>query len=1179
MLIVGIGASAGGLDAFSAFFAATPPDSGLSFVLVQHLSPDHKSLLVELLAKTTAMPVIEAEDGMAIRADTVFVIPADATMTIADSRLRVAHPASPQDRRGLIDRFFQSLAVDQGENAVGIVLSGLGSDGTQGLSLVKEHGGLTLAQAEFDAQALPGMPRSAAATGNVDAVLEVAAMPARIQAYRRHLADVAGRKDREGTRTDATPYVDTVVTALRERCGHDFADYKEKTLVRRMQRRMQVLQLDSPEAYIGWYGSHPEELDLLFRDLLIGVTEFFRDPHAFEALAATVLQELVTTRMAEEGDIRIWVPGCANGQEAYSIAMLLAEILAERRIKLKVQIFGSDIDDRAIAFARLGRYRLPAAGISPERLARWFSREGDTACIVPEIREMCLFSAHSIIKHPPFSRLDLISCRNLLIYIDPTMQDRVMRTFHYALRPGGRLFLGPSESVARATRLFAACDKKHRIFRRQEVGDAPLPDFADAARRPDHPAPADPGAVLSDRIDRGARRLMEKHYPPHVVIDRADRILRFSGGDIGKYLEPSPGAPSFDLFDLLLKSLRSPVRAALLAVRAGGGGGTARQENVTVMVEGRARLVTLIAEPLTDGEGPGNLIVLAILDMGGSTIRPTPEWARSDVDGGGEGELLATRARLQSTIDELERANEELKSANEEYQSVNEELQTANEEFETAKEEMQSVNEEVQTINAELIGKNDQLMRLNSDVRNLLDSTEVATIFLGEGLRVKNFTRGMTSLFHLRLSDIGRPITEIVSLLDYADMHRDVATVNDTLSIVERQVALRDAGMTFIMRIRPYRTLENVVDGVVITFVDITDRHASDQALREAEAYLRLLVDSVADAVYCVDREGATTLCNAAFLALLGFAGEQDVIGLDLHDVIRPRPTGGAPYPRALSPILHTARTGAPAHHDDEVFCRADGTEIPVEYRVRPILRGGALQGAVCTFVETSERRRAAEQRELLLREMDHRVGNLFAILGSMVTLSARSAATPREMAETFSGRLGALATAHKLVRPRHFGAESSAPVSTLRDLVGIILRPYADLATPAGRRRAVVAGPDVSIDGDGVASLAMVLHELATNAAKYGAFATPGGHVELSWVADGDMLRLCWREHGGPPVAGPPTREGFGTMLARRSVTGQLGGELVFEWHAGGVTTRFSVAMERLGTQSRSALCPVPSQ
>lgn len=1160
-LIVGIGASAGGLDAFTAFFAATPPDSGLTFVLVQHLSPDHKSLLVELLAKTTAMPVVEAEDGMAVRPDTVFVIPPDATMTIGDGRLKVVRPASPQDRRRPIDLFFQSLAADQGENAVGIVLAGTGSDGTQGLSMVKEQGGLTLAQAEFDAQALPGMPRNAAATGDVDAVLDVTAMPGRILAYRRHLAEVAGRKDGEGTRTDAAPYLDTIVAALRARCGHDFGDYKEKTLVRRMQRRMQVLQLDSPEAYIAWFGSHPEELDLLFRDLLIGVTQFFRDPQAFEALAATVLQGLVAARAAAEGDIRIWVPGCAAGQEAYTIAIVLAEMLAERRVKLKVQIFGSDIDDRAVAVARLGRYRLPLAGISPERLARWFTRDGDSVCVVPEIREMCLFSTHSIIKHPPFSRLDLISCRNLLIYIDPAMQDRVMRTFHYALRPGGTLFLGPSESIARATRLFGTDEKKHRIFRRQEVSDAPLPDFADAGRKLGHAATSEPGALLSDRIDRAARRLMEKYHPPHVVIDRTDRILRFSGGDIGKYLEPAPGVPSFDLFDILLKSLRSAVRAVLRAARAGGG--AVRHENVAVRVEGGARLVTLIAEPLADGDGTGDLTVLAILDTGRSAVLPG---APSDVRPPGvEDELRATRARLQSMIDELERANEEMKSANEEYQSVNEELQTANEEFETAKEEMQSVNEEVQTINAELIGKNDQLMRLNSDVRNLLDSTEVATIFLDDRLRVKSFTRGMTDIFHLRPADIGRPITEIVSLLDYAGLRDDVSTVGRAQSIVEREVTLRDAGMTFIMRIRPYRTLDNVVEGVVITFVDITDRHVSDKALRETEAYLRLLVDSVADAVYCVNRDGATTLCNAAFLRLMGFAGEQDVIGVDLHDVIRPRPAGGSPYPRALSPILCTARTGVPVHHDDEVFCRTDGTEFPVQYWVRPILRGGELQGAVCTFIETSERRRAEEQQGLLLQEMDHRVGNLFAIVGGMVALGARAATTPREMADTIAGRLGALAAAHRLVRPRRADPQQATPVSTVRDLIGIILQPYADQATAAGRRRALVEGPVMPIDGDGIASLAMVLHELATNAAKYGAFATADGHVDVAWVADGGMLRLSWREHGGPPVAGPPVREGFGSQLARRSVNGPLRGDLAFDWRPEGLNVSFSAAMERL--------------
>ncbi|WP_309607187.1 chemotaxis protein CheB, partial [Phenylobacterium sp.] len=547
LLIVGIGASAGGLEAFKSFLANTPPDTGMAFVLVQHLSPDHKSLLAELLGKATAMSVIEATDGLRVTANCVVVIPPDATLTIVGGRLAVSRPAPPRDRRRPIDTFFQSLAADQGEKAIGVILAGTGSDGSLGLATIKEHGGLTLAQAEFDSHALAGMPQSATLTGQVDDVLAVEAMPARLMAYRQHLTRVVKRKDGTVARAPSGSHLPTILAALRARSGHDFSEYKEKTLARRLQRRMQVLHLETPDAYIDHHRQQPEELDLLFRELLIGVTEFFRDPAAFEALAATVLKNLVAGKGADD-DIRVWVPGCSTGQEAYTLAILLREAMDGRRPRPKVQIFGTDIDDRAIGVARLGRYRRPAAGLSAERAERWFTEEGDNVCVVSEIRDMCVFSTHSVIRHPPFSKLDLISCRNLLIYLDADMQDRVMRTLHYALKPNGWLLLGSSESVTRATQLFGVTDKKHRIFQRREVNRPSLPDLAAAGRGLETQPHPDVGPRRADdRIDKSTRRVTEKYNPPHVAIDSHDRIVRFSGPAMGQYVELSPGAPSFAL--------------------------------------------------------------------------------------------------------------------------------------------------------------------------------------------------------------------------------------------------------------------------------------------------------------------------------------------------------------------------------------------------------------------------------------------------------------------------------------------------------------------------------------------------------------------------------------------------------------------------------------------------------
>jgi len=1158
-LIVGIGASAGGLDAFKSFFANTPVDTGLAFVLVQHLSPDHKSLLAELVGRTTPMSVIEAVDGMQVAANGVFVIPPDATMTIKGGRLEVIRPAPPRDRRRPIDTFLQSLAEDQGENAVGVILSGTGSDGALGLAAIKEKGGLTLAQAEFDHHALPGMPQSATSTGQVDDVLAVEAMPARIVAHRDHLSGVAGKKDGEGTRTDAASALAVIMGALRARSGHDFAQYKEKTLLRRLQRRMQVLQLDSPAAYIARLREQPEELDLLFRELLIGVTQFFRDPAAWDALASSAIREMVSGKGADD-DIRVWVPACATGQEAFTLAILIREAMDARRPKPKVQIFGTDIDERAIAIARAGRYRAPVAGLSAERAQRWFSKDGDGCCVVPEIREMCVFSAHSVIKHPPFSKLDLISCRNLLIYLDADMQDRVMRTFHYALKAGGRLFLGPSESVTRATRLFGAQDKKHRIFQRRDIEGPSLPDVSGGGRRLEiSPARAAQGPS-DDRIDKTARRIMEKYYPPHVVIDGRDQIVSFSGAEMGRYLEPSPGAPSFALYDILRKTLRPAVRAAVKEARAAKG--PVRHENMPARIDGHLRMVTLIAEPMADRGAEAGLMILAFQDAGAGSLGGAgarSDRASSDAMASLEQELGATRTQLQSTIDELETANEEMKSSNEEYQSVNEELQSSNEELETSKEEMQSVNEEIQTINAEMASKNELLTILNSDQKNLFESSEIATLFLDQHLKVRNFTPGVTDIFHLRETDIGRPITEIAGRLDYDEMQRDVETVLRKLAVVERQVALKDAGMTFILRIRPYRTVDNVIDGVVLTFVDITERQAAQEAVLASEARFRMLFDFIDEGFCLLEKLDTGPGQPSDFRYLVanpGFekqSGLRDVVGKTIREVVPGEP-------EEWFDIYDTVMaTGRPIRFERDLVTQGRTLEL-FAFRFEE----GVPRVAVI-FLDVSQRRRHEEQQDLLLREMDHRVKNLFAIVGGVVSLSARTAATPKEMAATIQGRIGALAGAHRLIRPHRPGAADDKPRTTLGELIRTVLAPYVGSGKAGEAERVAIAGDEVAIGGDAVTSLALVAHELATNAAKYGAFSTRRGRVHISWTVRKGALALIWEERGGPPVERAPEREGFGSLLARRSVQGQLDGKLAFDWTAKGLIVRLSAPMERL--------------
>jgi two-component system, chemotaxis family, CheB/CheR fusion protein len=594
-LVVGIGASAGGLEAFTRFFANMPANSGMAFVLVQHLDPQRVSMLVELLSAKTSMPVVAAADGAPVAANSVFVIPPNAVLTIVDGVLRLSQPAPAREHRRPVDAFFTSLAEDQGERAACVILSGGGSDGTEGVRAVKEHGGLTLAQAEFDQQAKIGMPSSAAATGLVDFVLPVEDMPGRLMSYWSHLSGIEDRKAPDGARQDIAETVTKICGLLRRALGHDFSEYKQNTVVRRIQRRMQVLQIDSPAEYFEHLRRTPIELDSLFRELLINVTGFFRDPDAFAAVQP-VIGDIVAGKDADD-QIRVWVPACATGEEAYSIAILLAEAAPSRKGGPKIQIFATDIDEHAIATARAAHYRKPVlADVSEERRQRWFVKEDDSYCPVKSIRETCVFSTHSVAKDPPFSKLDLIVCRNLLIYLNTALQERVLRTFHYALRSNGVLFLGTSESIARQTNLYATIDKKHRIYRRRETATA-LPGFPLVAARAaaDATATATP-APSESNVDKDARRVMEKHLPAYVVVDANHDVIRFSG-ETDRYLGPSPGTASLNLFSLIRKALRSPARSALqkaLTTQA-----AVKHENLVVQANGHRRSLDLIVEALS----------------------------------------------------------------------------------------------------------------------------------------------------------------------------------------------------------------------------------------------------------------------------------------------------------------------------------------------------------------------------------------------------------------------------------------------------------------------------------------------------------------------------------------------------------------------------------------------------
>uniref|UniRef100_UPI0025E86BA5 chemotaxis protein CheB n=1 Tax=Phenylobacterium sp. TaxID=1871053 RepID=UPI0025E86BA5 len=1130
-LIVGIGASAGGFDAFKAFFAHLSPDSGMAFVLVQHLSPDHESMLTELLDRDAPIPVVEAKNGMNLEPNRVHVIPPDATLTIKDSRLVIVKPAPPRSSRRPIDSFFTSLAQDQGDNAVAIVLSGVGSDGSAGLAAVKEGGGLTIAQAEFDHHAMPGMPQSATETGQVDYVLPVEEMPAKLIEYRDHLAVVADRKDEDGTRIDAAEHLATVLSVLRAKTGHDFSKYKIKTITRRIQRRMQVLQADTVPAYIKHLREDPAEPEALFRDLLIGVTGFFRDAEAFEGLSTAidaVLERGGLERGAEPASLRVWAAACSTGEEVYSLAIAIRELIDARGANLDVQIFGTDVDDRAIEVARAARYQR-TTGVSPERLKRWFYEEDGAYIPNRQIRGMCIFSVHNVTKDPPFSKLDLISCRNLLIYMDGDLQDRVLRTFHYALKPNGLLFLGSSEGVSRHEKLFKVEDKAAHLFQRRE-GDAAFPAMPMPVQTlPGLNRPAgEPGRGVSDRIERAVRTALAKYSPVFLVVDRQSNIVRYSGGEASRYLEPAAGVASLSLLSNLRKSLRVVVRTALQSVTKTGEGAVV--DNVSVLIEGRQRVLSVIVEPVRDTVDDG-LFVVAFHEVRVTTPEPAqaPDGsARSPETLAAEQELRTVSGQLQATIGDLETANEEMKSASEEHQSVNEELQSTNEELQTSKEEMQSINEELQTVNAEMMAKNDLLSNLNSDLQNLLNSTQIATIFLDEDLCIKNFTPGMADIFSLRDGDRGRPLTDIVSLLAYDDLRRDAAKVLRDLSVVERELTLQDRGFSFVMRIRPYLTVERVIDGLVVTFVDVTERKKAEAAQRISERRFTAIVDQAAVGITETDVAGRFLMTNTAFQTMANRSAEE-LKRLGRRELIHPEDVDAV-----IARFDKAASDGEPFQIEYRLL-QADGAATWVHDSVSMLAEADVAAARVISVtLEIEKRKRAEEQASLLLGELDHRVKNILAIVSSVVAQTLKSDLSPEAFAETIKGRITAIARAHSLLTN-----EGGVGAGALRDLIDTEMEPYQG-------REIHVDGPNLVLTPKAGLSFAMAIHELASNAAKYGALSDAKGQLAITWTVTAGReprVQLRWAESGGPRVSGPPARRGFGTTLIERAMT--------FEWDA----------------------------
>ncbi|HEY2541408.1 MAG TPA: CheR family methyltransferase [Stellaceae bacterium] len=824
--IVGIGASAGGVEALVEFFKSVPADNALAYVVVTHLAPDHESVLAEILGRATGMPVADAADGAAVEAEHVYVLPAGAVLTIRQGRLRLRRLGAANRERAPIDIFFTSLAEDQAERAIGVVLSGGGTDGTLGLKAIKENGGLTVAQGvDTTRPRFPEMPANAVGSGFVDLLLPVQEIPERILAYVRDWSGFdAGQPE------DALSEVHAL---LYQRAGHDFSEYRDRTFQRRLQRRMQVVQTTKLEEYVKRLRQDPDEVDALFRDLLIGVTSFFRDAAAFSALETQVIPKLFENKRAGD-EVRVWVCGCATGEEAYSIAILLREHIGTLATPPKVQIFATDIDEAALGAARLGRY-MPqlVEEVSPERLTRFFVDETGGYRVTSVLRDMCTFSPQSVIRDPPYSRLDLISCRNVLIYMKPELQAQVVPVFHFALQPGGCLFLGQSENISRHSELFRPLDRKNRIFQRRDVAvrnAVALRQFLPRQQKGDSAVAASPKPLLprSDPLQKVVDTILERFAPAHVIVDEANEALFFSAGT-GKYLEPAEGPASRDIIAMARPGLRGELRAALH--RAKETGQRAARECIAVQINGGAQLIGLAVEPIVEGDE--TLYAVVFIDHGPMRTQDENDSAQRAGEGATvqqiEKELRETGDRLHSTIEELEAANEEFRSANEDLLSVNEELQSTNEEHETSKEELQSLNEELQTVNGELNYKIDELDRVNSDLSNLFQSTQIATIFLDRELRIRNFTPSITRIFNLIPGDRGRPLSDIASRIGYPNLETDMRGVFGGGALTERSVSLADGQVHYLARVHPYFDKSGGIEGVSLSFVDITGLVAAEE--------------------------------------------------------------------------------------------------------------------------------------------------------------------------------------------------------------------------------------------------------------------------------------------------------------------------------------------------------------
>ena len=835
--VVGIGASAGGLAALEEFLGNVAPRSGLAYIVVQHLDPTHKALLAELLQRTTVMPVREAARNQRVKPDCVYVIPPNTELSIAKGVLNLKPPAEPRGMRLPINALFSSLASDLGERAIGVVLSGMGSDGTIGLQAIKAAGGLAAVQQPDTAQ-FDMMPKSAIAAGCGDIIAPPARLPAAIADFVARVPDSADASDEVARQALTPPLLDSIFGLLQSHTRHDFSAYKPSTLHRRIERRMVIHGVATLEQYTEFLRRNPQEIDLLFKELLIGVTSFFRDPAAWAYLAEVALPQLLAQR-ATEPRLRAWSIGCSTGEEAYSLAILFTEVVQRMApAGHSLQIFASDLSPDAVATARRGRYpNSIATAVSAERLSKFFTRHEDGYQINQNIRDMVLFAQHDVALDPPFTKLDLICCRNLLIYFDASLQRKLVPLFHYSLKPSGLLMLGTSETVGKFNALFAPTgERKLRLHLRQDSGPAGAPVFPMNSHNrlyksnPESPVPTpNMPTHTPDSLQAAADRVMLQLYAPAAVVLNAAGDIVYISGHTGRYLEPAAGKANWNFHAMVRENLRAALAEAMK--QAALQRDPVQLHGLRSQMYGSEQIVDVTVQALHEPAALKGMTLVAFRDIAPAPAVRSGRKASGSVEAAHALELQRLGDEIQALREESRASKEELQSANEELQSTNEELQSTNEELTTSKEEMQSMNEELQTINTELQSKLDDLALAQSDMQNLLNSTEIAILFLDQHLNVRRYTERASKIINIRESDIGRPLSDLTTSLQYPALHEDALQTLRTMAFSERQIPTLD-DRWFSVRILPYRRLDNMIDGVVITFVDITATKRLESTLR-----------------------------------------------------------------------------------------------------------------------------------------------------------------------------------------------------------------------------------------------------------------------------------------------------------------------------------------------------------